>query len=73
MCRVCQKCIYTPYMTVYLEESLQRIPCMHHIYIVLANPMCVYVCMHACVCVHVYLCFLKGVQGFERLEIISCL
>jgi len=44
VCRVGQNRIYTPYMTVYLVDSLQKIPYMHRIYIyiyiymVLANP-----------------------------------
>ena len=47
MCRVGQNCIYTPYMTVYLVISLQIIPYIHRIYMVLANPiyvsfLCVY-------------------------------
>ena len=37
-CRVGQNRIYTPYMTVYLVISLLKIPYMHRIYMVLANP-----------------------------------
>jgi len=37
--RVGQNRIYTPYMTVYLAISLPKIPYMHRIYMVLANPM----------------------------------
>ena len=33
-----QNRIYAPYMTVYLVISLPRIPCMHHIHVVMANP-----------------------------------
>jgi hypothetical protein len=33
VCRVGQNRIYTPYMTVYLVDSLQKIPYMHRIYI----------------------------------------
>ena len=36
--RVGQKRIYTPYMTVYLVISLPKLPYMHRIYMVLANP-----------------------------------
>jgi len=36
--RVGQNRIYTPYMTVYLIISLQKLPYMHRIYMVLANP-----------------------------------
>ena len=36
-----QNRIYTPYMTVYLVISLLKIPYMHRIYMVLANPTCV--------------------------------
>ena len=36
--RVGQNCIYTAYMTVYSVISLPKIPHIHHIYIVLANP-----------------------------------
>jgi len=38
MIRVGQNCIYTPYMTVYLVISLPKIPYIHRIYMVLANP-----------------------------------
>ena len=38
MCRVGQNRIYTPYMTVYLVTSLPKIPYIHRIYMVLANP-----------------------------------
>jgi hypothetical protein len=34
-----QNRIYTPYMTVYLVISLPKIPCIHRIYMVLANPI----------------------------------
>jgi len=36
--RVGQNRVYTPYMTVYLVISLLKIPYMHRIYMVLANP-----------------------------------
>ena len=36
--RVGQNCLYTPYMTVYLMISLSKIPYIHRIYMVLANP-----------------------------------
>jgi len=36
--RVGQNCIYTLYMTVYLVVSLPKIPYIHRIYRVLANP-----------------------------------
>jgi hypothetical protein len=39
MSRVGQDCIYTPYMTVYLVISLPKIPYVHRIYMVLANPI----------------------------------
>jgi len=38
MFRVGQDRIYTPYMTVYLVISLPKIPYIHRIYMVLANP-----------------------------------
>jgi len=38
MHRVGQNRIYTPYMTIYLIESLPKIPYMHRMYMVLANP-----------------------------------
>jgi len=38
ICRVGQNRIYTPYMTVYMVISLPKIPYIHHIYMVLANP-----------------------------------
>ena len=38
ICRVGQNRIYTLHMTVYLMKSLQKIPCIHRIYVVLANP-----------------------------------
>jgi len=36
--RVGQNRMYTPYMTVYLMISLPKIPYIHRIYMVLANP-----------------------------------
>jgi len=36
--RVGQNRIYTPYMTVYLVISLPKLPYIHRIYMVLANP-----------------------------------
>ena len=38
MGRVGQNRLYTPYMTVYLVISLPKIPYIHRIYMVLANP-----------------------------------
>jgi hypothetical protein len=38
MCRIGQNRIYTPYMTVYLVISLPKLPYIHRIYMVLANP-----------------------------------
>jgi len=38
MSRVGQNRIYTPYKTVYLVISLPKIPYIHRIYMVLANP-----------------------------------
>ena len=38
MIRVGQDRIYTPYMTLYLVISLPKIPWIHRIYMVLANP-----------------------------------
>ena len=40
MCRVGQDLIYAPYRTVYLVISWPKIPYMHRIYMVLANPTC---------------------------------
>jgi len=42
MPRVGQNRIYTPYMTVYLVISLPKIPYIHRIYMVLANPIYAY-------------------------------
>jgi len=36
--RVGQNCIHTPHMTVFLVISLPKIPYIHRIYMVLANP-----------------------------------
>ena len=38
MVRVGQNRIYTPYMTVYLVIFLPKVPYIHRIYIILANP-----------------------------------
>ena len=38
MYRVGQSRIYTPYMTVYMVISLPKLPYIHRIYMVLANP-----------------------------------
>ena len=37
--RVGQDCLYTPCMTVYFVVFLPKIPYMHRVYMVLANPM----------------------------------
>jgi hypothetical protein len=37
--RVGQNRIYTPYMTVYLVIFLPKIPYIHRMYMVLANPI----------------------------------
>jgi hypothetical protein len=42
--RVGQNRLYTPYMTVYLMISLPKIPYIHRIYKVLANPKYTYTC-----------------------------
>jgi hypothetical protein len=39
MSRVGQNCIYALYMTVHLVISLPELPCIHCIYMVLANPV----------------------------------
>jgi len=38
ICRVGQNRIYKPYVAVYLVISLPKIPYIHRIYMVLANP-----------------------------------
>jgi hypothetical protein len=38
MFKVGQNRIYTPYMTVYMVNSLPKIPYTHRMYMVLANP-----------------------------------
>jgi hypothetical protein len=38
MSRVGQNRIYAPYMTVYLVISLPKVPYIHRVYMVLANP-----------------------------------
>jgi len=50
MCRVGQNRIYTPYMTIYLVISLPKLPYIHRIYMVLANPKYVCMCVRTCVC-----------------------
>jgi len=45
VCRVGQSRIYTPYMTVYLVISLPKIPYVDRIYMILANPKSVHVCV----------------------------
>jgi len=51
ICRVGQNRIYTPYMTVYLVISLPKIPYIHRIYMVLANPTYMYICTYVwCTC-----------------------
>jgi len=42
VCTVGQIRIYTPYMTVDLAISLPKIPHTHRIYMVLANPSCLW-------------------------------
>jgi hypothetical protein len=46
MCRVGQNRMYTLYMAVYLVISLPKIPYVHCIYMVLANPTYVHACVH---------------------------
>jgi len=43
ICRVGQNRIYTPYITVYLMISLPKIPYIYRIYMVLANPIHMYI------------------------------
>ena len=50
MLRVGQNRIYTPYITVYSVISLPKIPYIHRIYMVLANPT-----HAACMCTHMFL------------------
>ena len=38
LCRVGHNRVYAPYMTVYLVVSLPKIPCIHCVCTVLANP-----------------------------------
>ena len=52
MCWVGQNRTNTPYMTVYLVISLPKIPYIHRVYMVLANPMYVCACVYVCVCVY---------------------
>ena len=52
LCRVGQNRIYTPYMTVCLMISLPKIPCIHRIYMVLANPMYT---VYRCLCLDIKL------------------
>ena len=42
--RVGQNRIYTPYITVYLKISLPKVPYIHRIYMVLANPIHITYC-----------------------------
>jgi len=44
LCRVGRNRIYAPYMTVYLVISLPKIPYIHRIYKVLANPISLFFC-----------------------------
>ena len=46
--RVGQNRINTPYMTVYLVISLPKIPYIHRIYMVLANPTHIEADLHTC-------------------------
>ena len=39
-------------MTIYLVISLPKIPYVHRIFMVLANPSLVYVCVHFCRTLH---------------------
>ena len=56
--RVGQTRISAPYMTVYLVISLPKIPYMHHIYMVLANPR--YAWMWYCILVYLEAWSSKG-------------
>jgi len=68
--RVGQNRIYAPYMTVYMVISVPKIPYMHYIYMVLANPTQQTLCPHLCLCVceqfvlskytHTTVCACKG-------------
>ena len=48
MTRVGQNRINTPYMTVYLVTSLPKIPYIHSIYMVLADPTLTRVLLYSC-------------------------
>ena len=65
MSRVGQNRIYTPFMTVCMVISLPKIPYIHRIYTVLANPM--YVCMRICICICKCICVFVCV-GLARTE-----
>ena len=60
MCRVGQNRTYTYIYTVYLVISKPKIPYVHCIYIVLANP--IYVCDCTCVWGYLWLCLSLWVQ-----------
>ena len=55
-CRVGQNRICAPYMTVYLVIPLPKITYIHHLHMVLANPMYVCMCVRVCVWVCVGVC-----------------
>ena len=44
-----QNRIYTPYMTVYLAISLPKIPCVHRVHMVVANPRYIALPIISCV------------------------
>jgi len=53
--RVGQKRMYTPYMTVYFVKPLPKVPYIHRVYMVLANPTCKGTSRpcSACICHHI--------------------
>ena len=70
ICRVGQNRIYTPYMTVYFVFSLPKVPHIHRIYMVLANPrhLCALCSLTEHSFVHEKACTNYGHSHLERLQ-----
>jgi len=63
-CRIGQNRIRTPYITVYLVISLPKRPCIHRIYMVLANLRCL--CVGLGMDMGVVVCIWVGCGGGGR-------
>jgi hypothetical protein len=71
MCRVGQNRICTPYMTVYLVVFLPKLPYIHRICMVLANPSYVQ-CTEYCYVQRTEYCYVQYTEYFQSTAHVQC-